>query len=141
MSKDLRKILVVDDSPISQKVTRTILQGANYVILEAWDGDECLKTVKLENPDAILMDVILPDGDGKEVVRKLRKDPDTRSIPVIFATNTVKLADDKGNETIQIDGSSYRAFAKPLHHPKLLSVLRKEINRRRNGGKVIEKIL
>ncbi len=141
MSKTQKKILVVDDSPISQEVTRKILETAHFIVFSAWEGEECLKMARSEKPDAILMDVILPDGDGKEFVRQLKKDALIQSIPIIFMTNTVKLDDDKGFEAIDIDGNLYRAFAKPLHHPKILSVIRKEINRSRSGGLLPKSII
>jgi CheY-like chemotaxis protein len=81
------------------------------------------------------MDIIFPDGDGREFVRKLKQDPKTAKIPVVFATNTINVKDDQGDLTIEIEGTFYRAFAKPLHYPKLLSAIRKEINRQQHGGK------
>ena len=97
--------------------------------------EECLKMAKTDKPDAILMDVIFPDGDGREFVKKLKQDPVTKDIPIVFATNTIDVKDDKGNLIITIGEESYRAFAKPLHYPKLLSTVRKEINRSKNQNK------
>ena len=54
---------------------------------------------------------------------------------MVFATNTIDVKDDKGDLIITIGEESYRAFAKPLHYPKLLSTVRKEINRVRNKTK------
>jgi len=93
-----------------------------------------LKIAKSQSLDAILMDVIFPDGDGREFVKKLKQDPETKDIPVVFATNTLNVKDDEGDLIITIGEESYRAFAKPLHYPKLLSTVRKEINRRRNAA-------
>lgn len=141
MNKNHRKILVVDDSPISQKITQKFLETSGYEVFEAWDGKECFEKVEKEKPDAILMDVILPDINGKDIVKQLQNDPLTKDIPVIFATNTLDLNIDDGNASIEVEGRIYRAFAKPIHSKKLLSVIRKEINRRRSGGQLPEKVI
>ncbi|MBF0504403.1 MAG: response regulator [Candidatus Omnitrophica bacterium] len=129
MPKKLRKILLVDDNPVAQKMTAKVFNNAGYHVLLAWDEEECLKMAQVHKPDAILMDVIFPDGDGREFVKKLKQNLDTKQIPIVFATNTLNVKDDKGNLIITIAEESYRAFAKPLHYPKLLSTVRKEINR------------
>ena len=114
-------------------MTEKIFVNDGYQVLLAWDKEECLKLAKTEKPDAILMDVIFPDGYGREFVLQLKQDPDTKDIPIIFATNTIDVKDDKGNLIIAAGEETYPAFAKPLHYPKLLSAVRKEINRARNN--------
>jgi CheY-like chemotaxis protein len=132
MPRKLKKILLVDDNPVAQKMTAKAFLNAGYQVLLAWDEEECLKVAKAQKPHAILMDIIFPDGDGREFVKKLKQDPDTAPIPIVFATNTISLKDDDGSLTILIGEDSYRAFAKPLHYPKLLSTVRKEINKKKN---------
>ena len=132
MSKKIKKILLVDDNPVAQKITAKVFSSDGYEVLLAWSKEECLKIAKAQLPDAILMDVIFPDGDGREFVLELKRLPETRDIPIIFASNIIDLKNDKGDEQIIIANESYRAFAKPLHYPKLLSVVRKEINRSKN---------
>jgi CheY-like chemotaxis protein len=132
MPKKSKKILLVDDNPVAQKMTAKIFSNAGYQVLLAWDEKDCLNTAKMEKPDAILMDVIFPNGDGREFVKRLKQDPDTKEIPIVFATNTLNVKDDEGELMMTIGQESYRAFAKPLHYPKLLSTVRKEINRRKN---------
>ena len=130
-----KKILLVDDNPVAQKMTEKVFVNDGYQVFLAWDKAECLAIAKIEKPDAILMDIIFPDGDGREFVRELKLSPETKDIPVVFATNIIDLKDDKGNLIITINDESYRAFAKPLHYPKLLSTVRKEINRNKNQKK------
>jgi len=129
MPKSQKKILLVDDNPVAQKMTAKVFINAGYEVLLAWDEEECLKLAKSEQPNAILMDVIFPEGDGREFVKKLKQDPQTHDIPIVFATNTLSVLDDKGDLMITIGEESYQAFAKPLHYPKLLSTVRKAINR------------
>lgn len=132
MPKKQKRILLVDDNPVAQKMTEKVFTNDGYQVLLAYDEEECLKMAKTDKPDAILMDVLFPDGDGREFVKKLKQDPVTKDIPIVFATNTIDVKDDKGNLIITIGDESYRAFAKPLHYPKLLSTVRKEINRSKN---------
>lgn len=134
MAKPRKKILVVDDNPVIQRLYRRIFENAGYEVQEAYSGEECLRNVAEKVPDIILMDVILPDIDGKDVVQKINSQESTREVPVIFVTNTLSAEKDKGYETIAIDGRNYRAFAKPIHVPKLISVVRKEYNRCVHGG-------
>ena len=82
------------------------------------------------------MDVILPDSNGKDIVKKLKEDSDTKDIPIIFTTNTLSLEADDGSQLFEVDGVKYRAFAKPLHYRKLTSAIRKEINRSIHGGEL-----
>lgn len=123
---------------MAQKVTEKVFKSAGYQVLLAWDEEECLKVAKTQKPNVILMDVIFPDGDGREFVKKLKQDPETINIPIVFATNTLNMKDDKGDLIITIGEESYRAFAKPLHYPKLLSTVRKEINR--SSNRILPKI-
>lgn len=136
MSKKEKTILVVDDSPVMQKLTEKKLVNNSFTVYAAYDGQECLKEVKSKLPDIILMDVILPDSNGKDIVRKLKSDPETAGIPIVFTTNTLSLEVDDGNQCFEVDGEKYRAFAKPLHYRKLLSTIHKEINRSIHGGEL-----
>lgn len=136
MSKKRKKVLVVDDNPTMQKITERLLTRNGYKTVACWYGEECVNRAKAERPDVIIMDVILPDGDGKEFAKQLMEDKRTKDIPIIFATNTVDLEDDKGYEVFNINGVLYRAFAKPLHNQKVVSVIRKEINRKKFGGEL-----
>lgn len=136
MSKKKKTILVVDDSPVMQKLTEKKLTNNSFTVYAAYDGVECLKVAKNKLPDIILMDVILPDSNGKDIVRRLKSDPNTANIPIIFTTNTLSLEVDDGHQIFSIDSEKYRAFAKPLHYRKLLSTIHKEINRSIHGGEL-----
>jgi len=140
MPKESYKILIVDDSPVMQKMTTNIFQNDGYKVFSAWDGQECLQMTKSLQPDAVLMDVILPDADGKDIARQLMEEPGNKEMAIIFTTNTIRLEKDKGNEAFEINGYLCRAFAKPLHYGKVTSAVRKEINRCKNGGQLSPKV-
>lgn len=141
MLKKAKKILVVDDDPDHQKRTKELLLKGRFKAIPCLIAKECLEIAKREQPDAILMDVMLPDGDGKELARQLLRDQQTAGIPIIFATNTVGLQEDRGDESFEIEGKLYRAFAKPFHRDKILSVLKKEIARAQSGGGLPQPVL
>jgi PAS domain S-box-containing protein len=82
-------ILIVDDTTTNLKVVGECMSDCGYHVVIAEDGEEALRRAALVRPDLILLDVMLPDVDGFEVCRRLKADPDTRDIPVIFMTALV----------------------------------------------------
>lgn len=132
MKKSSKRILVIDDNPGMLKVLDKWLRVAGYDVLEAWDGKMGLQIAKRDKPDLVLLDILMPMMDGKEFVRSLQKDPEISDIPVVFITVCIDLEKDKGHETIEVDGVHYPGFAKPLHNARLLSLIRKTLNRRAN---------
>jgi diguanylate cyclase (GGDEF)-like protein len=94
MNKPL--ILVVDDTPTNIHVLTQALSTEDYRIKIATDGRLALKLAHLPNecPDLILLDVMMPEMDGYEVCRRLKADPKTRGIPVIFVTSLMQEANE-----------------------------------------------
>ena len=68
------KILVVDDDPDMRETLEMILESANYTVVTACDGEECLAQLKKEQPDLLILDLLMPRMDGFEVCKAL-KDP------------------------------------------------------------------
>lgn len=81
-----RLILAVDDEESSLKLIRLLLERVGYRVLTAPSGEEGLVLAKAEQPDVILLDVIMPGIDGHEMLRRLKRDPDTKAIPVMMVT-------------------------------------------------------
>jgi PAS domain S-box-containing protein len=81
-------ILVIDDKETNRDVLRTVLGYKNYRVIEARDGAEGLAKARGERPDLIIADIVMPAMDGYEMVRRLRGDPATAGINVIFYTAT-----------------------------------------------------
>jgi len=67
-----KTIMVVDDEPDVQDTVKTVLEQNGYTVITANDGDECLKKLKTEKPDLILMDIMMPGTPVKEVVKKIK---------------------------------------------------------------------
>jgi PAS domain S-box-containing protein len=81
-----KKILVVDDDPDISSVLALSLNERNYSVLNAYDGLQAVASAKLEKPDIIVLDLMLPEFDGFDVLKRLKADAMTKNIPVIVIT-------------------------------------------------------
>jgi CheY-like chemotaxis protein len=80
------KVLLVEDDPDIQLVARASLKRAGFNVAVTSNGPAALEQVRSDRPDVILLDWMMPDMDGPEVCRRLKDDPETTDIPVIFLT-------------------------------------------------------
>ena len=81
-----KKILIVDDEKDTLLVLEKQLTTAGYTVVTANSGIQALLLAKSERPDIIVLDVQMPDMDGGEVAHKLKKDSETKDIPVVYST-------------------------------------------------------
>jgi twitching motility two-component system response regulator PilH len=86
-----KKILIVDDSPTGLKTASAILK--HYSIITATDGKQALVRAQEEQPDLIILDVIMPNMDGFQACRKIKKSPDLKHIPIIMLTSKNQKSD------------------------------------------------
>lgn len=86
LSNQLETILVIDDSPTNLEVLHDTLANAGYEVLVEMDGFSGIEQVKQNPPDLILLDIMMPKIDGYETCRRLKTDPSTKDIPIIFIT-------------------------------------------------------
>jgi len=111
------KILVVDDVKQNVKLLRVILTASEYDVVEAYDGEEALEKVKTENPDLILLDIMMPKLTGYEVCEKLRADEKTGNLPIVLITSLHEMDDRiKG-----IDAGADDFISKPFNKAELLA--------------------
>src|SRR6187399_3038372 len=82
----MAKILVVDDEPDALELVSFNLKAAGYEVVTADDGNDAVKKARQHAPDLILLDVMLPEVDGLEVCKLLRRDAATAAIPIIMLT-------------------------------------------------------
>jgi two-component system chemotaxis response regulator CheY len=82
----MKTCLVVDDSSVIRKVARRILEGLDFQIVEAENGEEAIETCKRQLPDAILLDWNMPKMDGYDFLRVLRRLPGGDGPKVVFCT-------------------------------------------------------
>jgi len=80
------RVLVVDDEPDINEVVREGLRVAGYDPVPALSGEEAFAAIGRQVPDLVLLDQMLPDVDGIELCRRLRAEPRTRTVPVVFLT-------------------------------------------------------
>lgn len=98
------KILMVDDNPTNLQVLQATLEGRGYRLLAARDGASALAVTTKALPDLILLDIMMPEMDGYEVCRRLKADPATFEIPIIFLSALTQTEDKvKGLELGAVD--------------------------------------
>lgn len=117
MTKKPPLILVVDDSVLNRKILETLLQDEGYEVVEAGSGKECFDLAKKLKPDLILLDIMMPGEDGLETCRRLKQDPSTQEIPVIFIS---ALSENKYIvRGLELGGVDY--IVKPFSNPEVLA--------------------
>ena len=89
----MMKVLLAEDEPDVQLIARLSLKKAGFTVVTVSSGVEVLERVMEERPDAILLDWMMPDMDGYETCKRLKADPATAPIPVIFLTARVQEAE------------------------------------------------
>ena len=87
------RVLIVEDNPANLDLMTYLLSAFGYVAISARDGHEALRISAQEKPDLILCDIHLPKMDGYEVVRRLKSDPECRSIPTVAVTALAMVGD------------------------------------------------
>ena len=113
----INKILVIDDSPTERHVLVDLLTRNGYQVLTAESGEEGIEKARSEQPDLVLMDVVMPGLNGYQATRTLTRDDATKHIPIIVCTS-------KGQETDKIWGLRQGAqdyMVKPINHEELLA--------------------
>lgn len=86
-------VLVVDDEPVNLMVLKGVLGKAGYHVECASSGEQCLEMARTNPPDIILLDVMMPGESGFDTCRKLKCDPATTHLPVIFITGLGQMSD------------------------------------------------
>ncbi len=82
----MNRILIVEDNALNRALLQAVLKRAGYELLMAEDGETGVELALRENPDLILMDVMLPLINGYEATRRIKMNPATRHIPIVAIT-------------------------------------------------------
>jgi two-component system alkaline phosphatase synthesis response regulator PhoP len=117
------RILAVDDSPTILEMLKAILVGSGYEVITAADGSEALDVARSEQPDLILLDVMLPKLDGYRVCRLLKFDQRYREIPIIMLT--AKTEEQAMATGIRTGADQY--LTKPVEPDRLLVAVADEL--------------
>ena len=119
-------ILIVDDTPANLGVLFDFLADAGFKVLIAQGGKSALQKVEYALPDLILLDILMPDMDGFEICQRLKSQPATKDIPIVFMTALSETVDKvKG---LQLGAVDY--ITKPLQHEEVLARIRLHLNLR-----------
>ncbi len=98
-----KTVMVVDDNPDIITIVRTILEGKGYNVFSATSGPELLDLLKTQKPDLIILDIMMPEMDGLEVLTRLKGMTETATIPVILLTAKVQYEDVLGGYKLGAD--------------------------------------
>ena len=101
----MKKILFIEDESALQRTFGDILRREGYEMISALDGEAGLKLAKTKKPDLILLDLILPKVHGFEVLKELKKTPETKEIPVIVLTNLEEIRD--VDKAVELGATTY----------------------------------
>ncbi|HOY10096.1 MAG TPA: response regulator [Candidatus Omnitrophota bacterium] len=113
-----KKILVTDDNKRITDLLGKMLSMKGYEVLTAESGQEAIMKAQSFAPDLVIMDLMLPDMQGSDVVRELKSQPSCAAIPVIFLSGIAEDTDSGACSTLQVDGVIYKSFAKPFDMDK-----------------------
>ncbi len=124
------KILLIDDDTDFVEATKMVLESGPYEVIVAYEGEEGLQKAREENPDLILLDIIMPVKDGFTAAEQLKKDPQLSKIPVIMLTS---YSSRKGGTSIpasrglELEAEDY--VEKPVTPTELLNIVEKYLKR------------
>jgi two-component system, OmpR family, alkaline phosphatase synthesis response regulator PhoP len=119
------KILIADDEKDLVFLLKTRLESLGFEVVTAYDGIEALQKAHNESPDLIILDVMMPAGDGFKICEKLKSEEDTSSIPVIFLT--AKTLDKDERKGLSVGAECY--FKKPFEAEELIETIEKVLSR------------
>ena len=123
--KDREKILIVDDDPVVRQVLSTLLESEGFSVLEAADAKSCLHLVYEQHPDLVLLDILMPDRDGRDVCRLLRAmNP---RLPIIM----LSALGDAQEKIGRLDDGADDYVSKPFHNHELVARIRALLRRSR----------
>ena len=117
MSTLRKKILVVDDSTTSLMWQQMILRPEPYDVITAKDGEEGVAVATRENPDLILMDVVMPKMDGMQAVQAIRATPALKGVPIIMVTTRSEAR----NVELGYESGCSDYIVKPVNTAELMS--------------------
>ena len=114
-------ILIVEDVPDILRLLEETLKFKGYRALTAYNGQEALEKIRQEHPRLIITDIMMPKLDGFGLVHRLRINPETREIPVIFLTATYVAMEDKA---FALNIGATRFIEKPVNFDQFLGTIK-----------------
>lgn len=121
------KILIIDDEQLLLDLYHDLLIEKGFTVLVARRGEEGIELAKKEGPDVILLDILMPEMNGFDVVKKLKADDQTKDIPVYLLTNLPE--ESSGDKAKELGVAGY--FVKAMTEPMMLAEKMKELEVRK----------
>jgi DNA-binding response OmpR family regulator len=122
------RVLLVDDDPDFIAAVKTLLEENDYEVKIAYTGEDGLLLARKENPDIVLLDVMLPEKDGFAVCKELKEDDRTRNIPIIILTSVgKKMTEPDYAKAMAITHQADDYIEKPVDTSELLKRIRKRV--------------
>ena len=124
------KILIIDDDVDFVESTKTILESKPYEVIVAYNGDWGLQKAREENPDLILLDIIMPIKDGFTAAEQLKKDPQLGKIPVLMLTGFASKVGETHlavSQGLKLETEDY--IDKPISPEELLARVEKHLKK------------
>ena len=116
-SRDRFRVLVVDDEPITRMLVKVLLEKERYDVLEGINGCEAVELATRERPDLLVIDLNMPQMDGYEAIRRLRRDVSMASLPIVVVTS--EDGPEVERQVLDLGADDY--ILKPFEPPVLLS--------------------
>lgn len=114
------RILVVDDEPGIVDIAKANLEGYGYSVIAAYDGVEALRLIKSEKPDLVVLDILMPEIDGWDVLEEIESQPEFSGIPVIMLT--ARASDEDVLRGLETGAVEY--MTKPFYPQDLVAVIK-----------------
>ncbi len=125
----IRRVLIIEDEKAMAEILAICLKREGYEIYIAYDGEEGLEKIRSQKPDLVLLDLILPKLDGRDLLKIIKDDEKTKDIPVVILSGMTQQWD--RNIGLELGADEY--IEKPLDMIKLASQL-KNIFRKRESS-------
>jgi two-component system, cell cycle response regulator DivK len=119
-----KRILVVEDQEDNRRILRDLLTSVGFELFEAEDGAQGFTAAQTHRPDLILMDIQMPVLDGYEATRRIKADPELRSIPIIVVTSYALSGDEDKARAAGCDGY----ITKPYSPKQLLTKIEEHLH-------------
>lgn len=119
------KIIVVDDDQTSTTLFEQVLLMNKFKVVTLNESSQTLETARKEQPDLIILDLMMPEPDGFKVCRMLRADPQFRRTPIIIVT----ALNDLDSKLVAMGAGANDYLVKPFHIEQLFAIIEKQLNR------------
>lgn len=124
------RVLIADDNPQNASLLEAYLEGDEFEVVVAADGEETLAQVRTFQPDVLLLDIMMPKLSGFEVCKRLKSDSTIRGLPILMIT----ALDQPSDIERAVDAGADDFLTKPIHQTELVRRVRALIESRNAGG-------